>query len=118
MGEAGDHADVLAARQVLVHRGVLAGQPDDAPHHLGLLGHVVAQDRGAAFVGLEDGGEDAHGRGLAGAVGAEQAENRARLDLRARHRRARARCRVGKTLTRSCASTAIEGEELAIGKET
>ena len=31
--------------------------------------------------GLEDGGQDAHGRGLAGPVGAEQAEDGARLDV-------------------------------------
>ena len=81
MGEPADHVDVLAPAQVLVDRGVLAGQPDDAAHHVGLLGHVVAQDGGDALVGLEDGGEDAHRRGLAGPVGAEQPEHGARLDL-------------------------------------
>ncbi len=81
MREAGDHADVLAAAQVLVHRGVLAGQADDAPDHLGLLRHVVAQDGAVALVGLEDGREDADRGRLAGAVGAEQTEDSSRLDF-------------------------------------
>ena len=73
--------DVLAAREVLVDRGVLAGQPDDVAHGVGLGDHVVAEDRGVPRVGAEDGGEDAHGGRLAGAVGPEQSEHGAGLDL-------------------------------------
>ena len=67
--------------QVLVDRGVLAGQPDGAAHRVGCGDHVVAEHGGASRVGAQDGGEDAHGGRLAGAVGAEQAEHRAGLDL-------------------------------------
>ncbi len=81
VAQAADHADVLAAGQVLVDGGVLAGQPDDAAHDVGLARHVVAEDGGRALVGFEDRGQDAHRRGLAGAVGTEQAEHGARLDL-------------------------------------
>ena len=71
-------SQVLAAGQVLVDRGVLAGQADRLAH--------VAAGRGATSkpatvappgVGVEQRGEDAHRRGLAGAVGAEQAEHAA-----------------------------------------
>ena len=37
----------------------------------------MAGDAGAAFVGTDQGGEDAHGGGLAGAVGAEHAQHAA-----------------------------------------
>jgi hypothetical protein len=80
MGEAGDHADVLATAQVLVNGGVLPGQPDDVANQVGLLCHVVAQDGRVTLVGFEDGREDADRRGLSGAVGSEQSEDRARLD--------------------------------------
>ena len=79
--EPADHADVLAPGEVLVDGGVLPGQPDDPPHRLGLLDHVVTEDGGVPRVGAQDGGEDAHGRRLAGAVGAEQAEDGALLDV-------------------------------------
>ena len=47
-------------------------------------------------VGAEDGGQDAHDRGLAGPVGAEQPEHGARPRPRARRRRGPARCRGGR----------------------
>ena len=75
--EPADEAQVLAAGQVLVDRGVLAGEADALANGLGVAGHVDAEHLGPAVVGLEDGGEDAHGRRLAGAVGSEQAEHRA-----------------------------------------
>ena len=80
VGEPPDHVDVLAPGEVLVDGGVLARQPDQAADHVGLLHHVVPEDAGAPRVGFEDGGEDAHGRRLAGTVGAEQAEHGAGLD--------------------------------------
>ena len=81
VGEARHHVDVLPAREVLVHGGVLAGEPDDAAHRVGLGDHVVAEHRGAPGVGAEDGGEDAHDRGLARPVRAEQPEHGAGLHL-------------------------------------
>ena len=44
VGQAPHHVDVLPAREVLVHRGVLAGQPDGAADGIGLLDDVVAED--------------------------------------------------------------------------
>ena len=43
VGEPRHHVDVLPAGEVLVHRGVLAGQPDGAPDGVGLGDHVVAR---------------------------------------------------------------------------
>ena len=75
VGEPADEAEVLAAGEVLVHGGVLAGEADALAHRLRVGGDVEAQHLGPAGVRPEDGGEDADGRGLAGAVGAEQAEH-------------------------------------------
>jgi len=81
MREPSDHAQVLTSGEVLVDRGVLTGEPDDAPDLVGLLHDVVPQDGGRPRVGLEDGGEDPHRRRLAGAVRAQQAQHGAGLDL-------------------------------------
>jgi hypothetical protein len=78
VGEPADEAQVLPARQVLVDRGVLPGEADALADGLGMAGHVHAEDLGVTAVGVEDGGEDAHGRRLAGAVGPEQPEHGAR----------------------------------------
>ena len=79
MVEAPDHVEVLEAGEVLVDRRVLAGEADLAAQCLGVLEHVEAGDASAAAVGLQQRGEDAHRGRLAGAVGPEQAEHRARL---------------------------------------
>ena len=81
--EAPDHGEVLPAGEVLVHRRVLAGQSDERPDLIGLGDHVVPEDTAGAPVGGEDGGEDADGRRLAGAVGPQQAEDGALLDREA-----------------------------------
>ncbi|GAA0929892.1 hypothetical protein GCM10009558_042910 [Virgisporangium aurantiacum] len=60
---------------MLVDRGVLAGQPDDPPHLLRFGQHVDAVHRGPTGVGPQQRREDAHGRGLAGTVRAEQTED-------------------------------------------
>ena len=73
--ELADEPEVLPSREVLVHGRVLAGQPDALPDLLGVLGHVDAEHRGAAGIGPQDRGEDAHGGGLAGTVRAEQPED-------------------------------------------
>ena len=78
---AADQHEVLAAGEELVEGGVLAGDADDAAHRGGLGDHVVAGHPGRAAVGAGHGGEHADGGGLAGAVGAEHAEDAARRDL-------------------------------------
>ena len=70
--------EVLPAGEVLVHRRQLAGEADDGPDRIGLLDHVVAQHPCTAGVGADEGGQDADGGGLAGAVGAEDAVHRCR----------------------------------------
>jgi len=76
-----DHLQVLAAGEVLVHGRVLAGEPDQAAHLVRVLEHVHARHHGSPGVGAQQGGEDAHGGGLARAVGAEQAEDSALGDF-------------------------------------
>ena len=49
--------------------------PIDAPHRAGLAHHVVARHPGPPGRGLQQRGEHADGRGLAGPVGAEEAED-------------------------------------------
>ena len=70
-----DQLEVLAAGQQLVDARVLAGEADLLAHAGGLGGDVVARDDRGALVGLQQRREDAHRRGLAGAVGAEHAEH-------------------------------------------
>ena len=94
--EAAHHVDVLPAREVLVDGGVLAGEPDGAADRIGLGDHVVAEHRGASRVGAEDGGEDAHDRGLARPVRTEQAQHGAGLHLE---------------------RDAVEGAHLAVGED-
>jgi hypothetical protein len=66
---------VLPPGQLLVHGRVLAGQADAAAHQLGLPDHVGPGDDGPAGVRPHQGGQDPHGRGLAGAVGPEHPEH-------------------------------------------
>ena len=76
-----DHDEVLAAGQQAVHRGVLGGHPDAALHGRRLAHHVVTGDPGPAGVGHGQGGEDADGGGLAGAVGPEHGQDRPGRDV-------------------------------------
>src|SRR5581483_5119125 len=78
--EAGDHLQVLPAGHGLFDGGVLAGEPDQAPHLTAVGGDVVAGDAQGAGVGPQQGGDAVHEGGLAGAVGAEQADNLPGLD--------------------------------------
>jgi hypothetical protein len=75
--EAPDHLQVLEAGQVLVDRRVLPGQADAGPQGGRLADDVVAGHARAAAVGRQEGGEDAHRRGLARPVGAEQPQHAA-----------------------------------------
>ena len=68
-------------REVLVHGGVLAGQADLRAQGLGVAHDVQAGDLGAPSVGQQQGGEDADPGRLAGAVGAEEPEDRPRRHL-------------------------------------
>ena len=66
-----EHPEVLSPGQVLIDRGELTGQPDARPDGLWCSDHVVARHERSACIGLEQSGEHAHGRRLAGAVGPE-----------------------------------------------
>jgi len=79
--EAAHHLQVLVAREVLVDRRVLPREPDARPDPLGVLHDVEPVHLRPPGVGLEERGEDPHRRGLARAVGAEQAEDGALLGL-------------------------------------
>ena len=70
-----DQDEVLGAGEVLVDRRVLAGEADGPAHLVGLGRHVVAADPRDAGVRLQQGRQDAHGGGLAGAVGTEDAQH-------------------------------------------
>ncbi|BDZ59185.1 hypothetical protein GCM10025872_28420 [Barrientosiimonas endolithica] len=70
-----DHLEVLEAAEVLVDRGVLPADAD-APAHLAGLAHDVGPGHGrVARVGLDQGGEHAHRRGLAGPVRAQHSQD-------------------------------------------
>lgn len=73
--ELADHAQVLAAGQIFVHGGELAGEPDRAPHLVGMLQDVDPRHEGAAAVRPEQRRQDPDGSRLAGSVGAEESEH-------------------------------------------
>jgi hypothetical protein len=79
--QVGHQAQVLLAGEQLVHRRELAGDADRRADRVGLPGQVVTGDLHLAGVGADQGGQDVDGGGLAGAVGAEQREDRALGDL-------------------------------------
>src|SRR5262249_2113939 len=70
-----DEIQVLAPGQLLVDRGVLAGEADHAAQLPGLLHDVVPGDGGGARVGGDQGGQAADEGGLAGTVGPEHTED-------------------------------------------
>ena len=70
--QAAEQLEVLAPGEELVDGVVLHGQADPAPDLRGFPCDVEAGDLGAAAVRPQQGGEDPHRGGLAGAVGAEQ----------------------------------------------
>ena len=73
--EAADHLQVLAPGQQFVEGGVLPGDPDPAADLMRMLDDIEPGDRGAAGIGFAKGGQNAHCRRFAGAIGAEQGEN-------------------------------------------
>ncbi len=80
--EAADHGQVLGPGQVLVDRGVLAGEADVLAQLVALLQDVHSGYGRAAGVGLQERGQDPDRGGLAGAVGPEQAEHGSGLDFK------------------------------------
>ena len=72
--------EVLAAGRVGVEPVLLADDADRVADARRVGEDVEAGDARAAAVGSREGGEDADGRRLPGAVGAEQAEDGARRD--------------------------------------
>ena len=81
VGQLADEAEVLPPGEVLVDRRVLAGQPDALADGLRVARDIDAEHAGPPGRRAEDGRQDPHGGGLAGAVGAEQTEDGAPLDL-------------------------------------
>ena len=69
---------VLLAGEQVVHRRELAGDADRGADRIGLTGQVVAGNPHLATIGADERGQDLHDRGLAGAIGAEQREDRSR----------------------------------------
>jgi hypothetical protein len=76
-----DHFEVLEARQVLVDRRILTGQPDLLPNLRRVADDVEAHDTRRALVRRQQRRQDPHGRRLAGAVRAEQPEDAPTLDV-------------------------------------
>jgi len=68
---------VFPAGQILVDRGVLAGQGNPAAHRVRLSHHVVAEHPRVAGVGAQQGGQHPDDGGLAGAVGPQHAVDHA-----------------------------------------
>jgi hypothetical protein len=75
--EPADHLEVRAGGEQAVDGGLLAGEADLRPHGGRVGDDVVPGHQGAALGGLQERGEDPHRGRLAGAVVAEQAEDRA-----------------------------------------
>ena len=78
--ERGLEAQVLAAREERVERGLLEGGADRLAHVGALADDVVAGHARGARGGRQQRGEHQHGGGLAGAVGAQEAVDLAGLD--------------------------------------
>ena len=69
------HHQVLAAGQLFVHRGVLAGKRDESADLVRLLQHVVAGDRRSPAIRPQQRGEDANRGGLARTVGTQECKD-------------------------------------------
>src|ERR1700727_2172426 len=70
-----DHAKFLGPGHFLVNRGVLAGEREQLADLDRVRHHVVPADAGVPAVRLQQRGQDAHDRGLARPVRAEQGEH-------------------------------------------
>jgi hypothetical protein len=74
----GEQDQVLAPRELLVDRGELARQADEAPHGVGLAHDVVPEHACDPRVGTQQRGQHTDRRGLARPVGTQDAVDRAR----------------------------------------
>src|SRR5665213_1964740 len=83
MAEAADDLKVLMPGQELVHGCGLTGDSDPSSYLIRLAEDVESSDLGSAAVGGKQGGEDADGGGLAGAVAAKECADAAGTDLKA-----------------------------------
>ena len=79
--DAGDEVEVLLDAEILVEAEALGHVADLALDRPRLLDDVVAEAGAAAPVGRQQAAQHADGRGLAAAVGAEEAADLAALDL-------------------------------------
>src|SRR5581483_8026685 len=78
----GDEVEEGARRHVAVAGRALREVAEPGLGRLRALGHVDADDAGAAGVGLQEARQHLHGGRLAGAVGPEEAQHLAALDLK------------------------------------
>ena len=69
-----EEIQVFGHLHVLIDAEKVGHVTDDVPHGVGLADDIVAQDSGGAGGGRQEGGQDAQGGGLAGAIGADEAE--------------------------------------------
>src|SRR5690606_37397965 len=67
--------------KVFVHAEEVGHVADDAADLAAMLETIKAADRRTALIGPHQAGEDLHGGALAGAVGADEAEDLASADL-------------------------------------
>ena len=81
MAQVSHQDQVLFAGEQLVHRRELAGDADRRAHRIRVVGNIVTGDAQLPGVGADQGGQDLHHGGLAGAVGAEQRKDRPLGDL-------------------------------------
>ena len=84
--EMADQHQVLFGGEFHVDALRLEDHADVAAHQRGLAGDIVAHDQRASAGGQHQGRENAEGRGLAAAVGAEQAEDLGRPHIERHHR--------------------------------
>jgi hypothetical protein len=73
--QAAHEVEVLAAGEQAVDGRELAGDADALADRVGVADHVVAVDERVAAAGGDQGRQDVHRGGLAGAVGAEEGED-------------------------------------------
>src|SRR3954454_1046176 len=77
------HPQVLVGGEVLVERRILEDQPDVAAYGALLVADVVAGDRRRAPAGVDESAEHLDRGRLAGAVGPQEAEDLAAVDVEA-----------------------------------
>ena len=75
-----DHDQVLHAREVFINACELPGETDLAAHRLGLVNDIQPRDGCGAAIRSQQRRENAHCRGFADAIRAEDAENATLLD--------------------------------------